>query len=178
MHAKRRHRRKLLCSLAARGGGAKVGSSALAQFSQEALQLPLPRAAGRCAQKGAVAVGFLAAWLHAAAARRLAAPRSFPGAATSAAHRGRRSDAHPGHRRLLNSLSARGGDGAEGHSTALVQRSKESLQLPLTKSGGAMRTMRAQSPRASLMSGHRKAAACRQHRARAEPSSAAAATAH
>jgi hypothetical protein len=54
-----------------------------------------PRAAGRCAQKGAVAVGCLAAWLHEAAARRLAAPRSFPGAATAAAaHRERRGGAH------------------------------------------------------------------------------------
>jgi hypothetical protein len=120
-HTKRRHRRKLLFA-AWPLEAAERRLAALRSYSvpKKRCSCRSPRAAERCAQKGAVAVGCLEAWLHAAAARRLTAPRSFPGAATAAAHRGRRSDAHPGHRRLLSSLTARGC--AKAHSTALMQR--------------------------------------------------------
>jgi hypothetical protein len=142
VRTKKRHRRKLLCSLAAQGGGAKAKGSALVQRSQEALQLPLTESGGAVRTKRRRRRRLLRS-LAAAAARWLAAPRSCsapkrrfscrsPRAAGRCARNGHR-------RRLLCSLGARGG-GAKIDNSTLVQRSQEPPQLPFTESRGAMRT--------------------------------------
>jgi hypothetical protein len=147
MHTKRRHRRKLLFEAwPLEAAARRLTAPRSCSVPKKRCSCRSPRAAGRCAQKGAVAVGCLAACPHEAAmARRLKAPRSCsppksrcscrsPRAAGRCAQRGR-------NRRGLHCCRATEWWRRRGR-TAFVQTSQDQLQVPLTASGGAMRTKR------------------------------------